>query len=168
MMTLIRTPTAAAQTLACELLAAHDLCDWSFRLNRSKVNLGLCRYGPKVIELSRYFVERNSLLAVRDTLLHEIAHAIAGRAAGHGPLWKAVCLRIGAKPERLDYAVVMPMGQWRATCSSCGMVHDKHRKPKHMRGWFCRRCGPRLGQLTWSYRGQGDCSSVRGCYDESS
>jgi predicted SprT family Zn-dependent metalloprotease len=152
MLTLSSTTAAAVRTLASELLAAHHLPDWSFQLNRSKVNLGLCRYGPKVIELSAYFIEQNPWDAVRDTLLHEIAHAIAGRAAGHGPLWKAVCLRIGAKPERLSHEVVMPTGHWRATCRACGMRHDKHRKPKHMRGWYCQRCGPRLGQLTWNSR----------------
>jgi hypothetical protein len=36
---------------------------------------------------------------IRDTLLHEIAHAIAGHKAGHGAEWKAVCRRIGAKPN---------------------------------------------------------------------
>jgi predicted SprT family Zn-dependent metalloprotease len=162
MLTLSCTNAEAARTLASELLAAHNLWDWSFRLNRSKVNLGLCRYGPKVIELSRFFVEKNSLEAVRETLLHEIAHALAGRAAGHGPLWKAICLRIGAKPERLDYEVAMPVGRWRATCRGCGMTHDKHRKPKHMRGWFCQRCGPRLGELTWSCRGERASGSARG------
>jgi predicted SprT family Zn-dependent metalloprotease len=152
----------AAQLLACELLARHSLPDWGFNLNRSKINLGLCYYGPKVIELSRYFVESNSLEAVRDTLLHEIAHALAGRAAGHGPLWKAACLRIGAKPERLDYEVVMPVGMGRATCPGCGTLHDKHRKPKHMRGWFCQHCGPQLGRLTWSCPGHKASGSARG------
>jgi predicted SprT family Zn-dependent metalloprotease len=161
MLTLSCTNTEAARALASELLAAHNLRDWSFRLNRSKVNLGLCRYGPKVIELSVYFVEGNSWDAVQDTLLHEIAHAIAGRAAGHGPLWKTVCGRIGAKPERVSHEVVMPTGPWRATCGSCGMLHDKHRKPKHMRGWFCQRCGPQLGQLTWSCRGEIASGSAR-------
>ncbi len=36
---------------------------------------------------------------VRDTVLHEIAHAIAGPEAGHGPLWKATARRIGATPR---------------------------------------------------------------------
>ena len=34
-----------------------------------------------------------------DTILHEIAHAIAGANAGHGPVWKAVAKRIGAAPR---------------------------------------------------------------------
>ena len=37
-----------------------------------------------------------------DTVLHEIAHAIAGHEAGHGLLWKATARRIGATPRGED------------------------------------------------------------------
>ena len=40
---------------------------------------------------------------IRDTVLHEIAHAIAGHGAGHGPLWKATARRIGATPRAKTY-----------------------------------------------------------------
>ena len=33
---------------------------------------------------------------VRDTILHEIAHALAGAKAKHGPAWKAIARRLGA------------------------------------------------------------------------
>jgi predicted SprT family Zn-dependent metalloprotease len=140
----------AARELACGLLALHGLHDWSFAFNRSKTNMGLCRYGLRTIELSIHFVERNSEAAIRDTVLHEIAHALAGREAGHGPLWRAICLRIGARPDRLSFECDMPEGRWQATCGCCGMRHHRHRRPKRMVGWFCRRCGPKLGKLTWA------------------
>jgi len=150
MKTLPLSPRALrAAALAHELLAAHGLTGWSFRLNRSKVNLGLCKYGPRTIELSTHFVERNSDEAIRDTLLHEIAHALAGRAAGHGPLWKAMCLRVGARPERLSFEAVMPAGRWRAKCNCCGALHHRHRRPKRMTGWWCCRCGRERGRLSW-------------------
>jgi len=34
-----------------------------------------------------------------DTILHEIAHALAGPAAKHGPAWKAIARRLGATPK---------------------------------------------------------------------
>jgi predicted SprT family Zn-dependent metalloprotease len=135
--------------LASELLAAHGLHGWSFRFNRSKVNMGICKYGLRTIELSAHFVERNSDEAILDTLLHEVAHALAGRAAGHGPLWQAMCRRVGAKAERLSFEAVMPLGRWRAVCGGCGMLHHRHRRPKHMVGWWCCRCGPERGRLSW-------------------
>jgi hypothetical protein len=85
--TLAHIRTFQAEELAQQLLNTFGLPDWSFRLNRSKVNMGLCKYGPKAIELSTYFVGRNSLEVVQDTLLHEIAHALVGPAwerAGRG------------------------------------------------------------------------------------
>jgi SprT protein len=149
-----------ACALANRLLPAHGLHGWSFRFNRSRVNLGLCRYGLRLIELSVYFVERNPPEMVKDTLLHEIAHGLAGREAGHGPAWKAACLRVGARPERLSFEADMPEGRWQARCGCCGLLHHKHRRPKWMAGWHCCRCGPERGRLTWrkdkETRRQGD------------
>ena len=138
-----------ASQLAHELMAAHGLRGWTFAFNRSKRDMGLCRYGPKVIELSVHFVARNSAAAIRDTLLHEIAHALVGPGHGHDAVWKQACLRVGAKPQRVSFEVDMPDGRWQARCTSCGVVHHKHRKPKRMFGWFCVHCGTKRGKLTW-------------------
>lgn len=139
-----------ARELARRLLTTHGLKGWSFAFNRSKRQMGCCRYGPKIIELSRHFVERNCLDLICDTLLHEIAHALVGPGHGHDGVWKAMCLRVGAKPERLSNEADMPDGRWQASCHGCGMLHHKHRKPKRMKGWFCCRCGPIRGRLAWS------------------
>jgi hypothetical protein len=48
-----------AAALAREPLSAHGLSGWSFRFNRNRVHMGLSRYGPRTIELSVYFAERN-------------------------------------------------------------------------------------------------------------
>jgi predicted SprT family Zn-dependent metalloprotease len=142
------TPTAARE-LACHYLNQHGLRDWSFAFNRSKRNLGRCLFGPKLIELSHHFVERNSLAVIRDTLLHEIAHALVGPGHGHDDVWKAMCKKVGAIPERLSLDADMPEGRWQATCAGCGMQHHKHRRPKFMHGWYCCRCGRVRGKLRW-------------------
>jgi predicted SprT family Zn-dependent metalloprotease len=147
----LRLSPRALQTdaLARELLTAHGLTGWAFGFNRSRLNMGLCKYGPRTVELSVFFVERNSVEAIRDTLLHEIAHALVGPGHGHDAAWQDMCLRVGAKPERLSFEAEMPEGRWRATCGGCGMVHHKHRRPKHLVGWWCCRCGPESGRLVW-------------------
>jgi predicted SprT family Zn-dependent metalloprotease len=138
-----------AQQLAADLMARYELLDWSFTFNRSKRAMGYCRFGLRIIELSRHFVERNGLEVVRDTLLHEIAHALVGPGHGHDATWKQMCRLIGAKPERLSFEVHMPEGRWQAICPGCGLHHHKHRKPKWMVGWFCTHCGKEKGSLTW-------------------
>jgi SprT protein len=136
------------QKLACTLLTVHGLDGWSFAFNRRKRAMGYCYYGRKTVELSIYFVERNPEPVIRDTLLHEIAHALIGPEHGHDQAWKEKCLEIGAKPERFGSAN-MPVGRWRARCSSCGKAFHRHRRPKRLQGWYCLHCGLERGMLEW-------------------
>jgi predicted SprT family Zn-dependent metalloprotease len=130
-------------------MAFHGLHAWSFRFNRCKETMGLCVYHRNTIELSIHFVERdNPAEEIRDTILHEIAHALVGPRHGHDKVWKKKCLEIGARPVRCGHAD-MPEGRWHARCGGCGRSFDRHRKPKRVRGWFCRSCGPEQGKLVW-------------------
>jgi predicted SprT family Zn-dependent metalloprotease len=137
--------------LATDLFAAHGLHDWSFGLNRRKRSLGMCFYGRRVIELSIYLVENNDASEVRDTLLHEIAHALVGPEHAHDAVWQQKCCEIGARPERCGQAW-MPPGRWQAVCSSCGQRFHRHRRPRRLRGWHCRACGLPAGKLVWRRR----------------
>jgi len=139
-----------AESLSRQLLVAHGLADWSFAFNRRKRALGLCLYDARRIELSRYFVIAHDQPAVRDTILHEIAHALAGRTAGHGPRWKAICCRIGATPERCAPAALMPDGDWRATCPHCGRHYSRHHRPRRHCNYSCRACGPVQGLIKFT------------------
>ncbi len=141
---------SAVAQLARELLDTHGLPDWSFAFNRRKTQLGLCREVDRSIQLSVHFVVLNGDAAIRDTLLHEIAHALVGTRHGHDAVWRACCRALGARPERLDYDSAMPEGRWRAVCPSCRMTHHRHRRPKHLIGWWCRACGRERGRLRWS------------------
>ncbi len=58
------------RVLAAELLQVHGLHDWKFAFNRRKRSMGMCFYAARTIELSVYFVERNSPEEIRDTILH--------------------------------------------------------------------------------------------------
>jgi predicted SprT family Zn-dependent metalloprotease len=139
--------------LAQRLLRLYGLEDWSFAYNRRKVEMGLCHFEARRIELSIYFVERNGMEAIVDTLLHEIAHALVGWGHGHDACWKRKCVEIGATPGRTCESALMPEGRWRAQCRCCGMMHHRHRRPKRLVGWWCRRCGRERGQLRWGWAG---------------
>jgi predicted SprT family Zn-dependent metalloprotease len=138
--------------LALALLVAHGLHDWAFGFNHRKRCLGLCVYHRHTIELSVFFVLQNPPEEIVDTILHEIAHALVGHGHGHDRVWKQKCLEIGAKPLRCGQAE-MPEGKWRASCGKCGKAFHRHRKPKQMRGWHCRSCGPERGNLAWKEEG---------------
>ncbi len=141
----------AAARLARELMADHGLNDWTFAWNRRKRSLGLCRYRDRRIELSAHFVQANDVAQVHETILHEIAHAIAGEKAGHGTAWKAVCRRIGCLPQRCDQgAAVMPRGRWAARCGACGKEYWRHRRPARRARYWCRQCGPERGTVTFA------------------
>lgn len=89
--------------MARRLIEEHGLTDWTLAFVEAKRRLGDCRYRDRVIRISRAHALEGSEEQIRDTVLHEIAHAIAGPKAGHGPLWKATARRIGATPRAKSY-----------------------------------------------------------------
>jgi predicted SprT family Zn-dependent metalloprotease len=145
----------AARALALELMARHGLQGWSFAFNKRKRTLGLCRFAQRRIELSIHLADRNSTEEVRDTVLHEIAHALVGPGHGHDAVWRAKAVELEARPQRCGQAD-MPEGRWKARCGACLQAFSRHRKPQSIRGWFCRACGPEAGMLTWRLGGQGE------------
>lgn len=90
-----------AETLAHDLMAAHglDRLGWTFAFDSATRRMGLCRYAPRRISMSRHYVSHADEKSVRNTVLHEIAHAKAGPAAKHGPRWRAVAVSLGATPR---------------------------------------------------------------------
>jgi len=138
--------------LALDLMARHGLRHWNFAYNRRKRAMGVCYYTAKTIELSVHFVDHNGLEEIRDTILHEIAHALVGAGHGHNATWKKKCVEIGARPLRCGQAA-MPLGRWRAHCGACGVLFSRHRRPKRLKGWFCQACGPERGSFTWQTDG---------------
>jgi predicted SprT family Zn-dependent metalloprotease len=108
-----------------------------------------------LIEIGHYYAEHNPESAVRDTLLHEIAHALVGPGEGHGPKWQATALRIGATPRACDTSpdtVVMP-GDWQARCPACEKTFHMYKRPRNLSGYSCR-C-PAKSELRFEYRGNG-------------
>ena len=81
------------------LMDAHGLEQWTLRFGAARRRLGACFVQPKIIEIARWHAAHGESRDVTNTILHEIAHALAGAKAGHGPAWKTVARRIGATPR---------------------------------------------------------------------
>lgn len=139
--------------IASSELAKHGLHQWSFGFGNAKRRLGVCKYNPKRIEIAEYYARNSPRETVLDTLLHEIAHALAGPAARHGPAWKAIAIRLGAIPracETTHEAAVTP-GDWQTTCSACNRTIHRYRRPKSLTGYRCL-C-PARAPLVFEYKG---------------
>ncbi len=131
-----------ARHLALDLMRQHGLHDWRFAFDHARRRFGSCRSGPKLITLSKPLTFLNDEAQVRDTLLHEIAHALTP-GDGHGRRWKAMCRKLGATPQRCysDREVLSPPRRpapYRMSCLRCGWQIDRHRRPR--RPLVCRRC----------------------------
>jgi len=133
--------TITAQQLAIELMSEHGLLDngWSFQFDTAKRRFGVCKYRSQVIGLSKPLTAANEEAAVRDTILHEIAHALVGVGQGHNEVWKAKCREIGCKPERCYSAedTNMIAGKYRAVCGGCGKEYTRHKRLPRGRRHAC-------------------------------
>lgn len=130
-----------AGDMARDLMDDHGLALWTFAFDNAKRRCGNCNFGKRKISLSRHYVSMNDEWDIRDTILHEIAHAIAGFKAGHGPDWKAVARRIGATPKRCaDASVEMPKAPWKLVCSTGHVLGTRHRRNAQMHHYVCRTC----------------------------
>jgi predicted SprT family Zn-dependent metalloprotease len=92
-----------AEALALGLMSEHNLNwpAWGFRMTRHKLLLGRCvhnRFNGGTIELSKNYLHL-TYEEIRDTILHEIAHALCGPRVGHSAEWKRMCIKIGATPN---------------------------------------------------------------------
>lgn len=130
-----------AKRLAIALMRQHNLTTgplpWAFRFNNSKRQFGCCRYGRREISLSKSLTLLNNVKEVRNTILHEIAHALCRPGVGHGPQWKKVAESLGCTPERCyGYEVVQPERKYVGTCPECGHTMRRHRRNVIA----CRKC----------------------------
>lgn len=108
-----------AESLALTLMSKHGLIEkgWTFSFDRAKRRFGVCKYRTKNISLSTALTELNEEEQVKDTILHEIAHALAGSRAGHYAKWRYTAMSIGAKPTRCyGEEVIKPAHKWLGTC----------------------------------------------------
>ena len=96
---------------------------FSGRMTRAAGNarphLGLIRFSSKI-----WSIESNSVEEFKNTVLHEVAHILAGAGQGHNSKWRRIAIEIGCTGER------------------CHRLATPPRKPRQE--WPCRVCGSPL------------------------
>lgn len=138
-----------AQKLAKDLMEKHlseGENSWRFKFDNAKRRFGCCKYGRGGywVTLSKHLVLLNDESQVRDTILHEIAHAMDVNDRGysnHDANWREIALRIGCNGERCysSKEVVQPEFKYKTLCNSCGHTGKSMRQPRRS-STACGRC----------------------------
>jgi len=140
--------------MATRLLRQHGLDGWVVVFDNAKRRAGVCRFADRVIGLSAPLARLHSADEVRETVLHEVAHALAGPQHGHDAVWAAHARRIGSTGERcLSRETPRLPAPWLGVCPA-GHTQERHRRPERVQS--CRRCGPTFSVrhlLEWTHHG---------------
>lgn len=130
------------------LLQQHGLRDWSACLDDATHRAGACDYRKRQISLSRLCVRAASIAEIRDTILHEIAHALAGFAHHHDAVWKKIASDIGCSGERchnINFGVKQT--RWIAQCPNGCFSTPRERRN---RGRICKKCRQPIRFIPWA------------------
>jgi predicted SprT family Zn-dependent metalloprotease len=142
------------RTWADALIALHlDANVWSFGFDNAKTRAGLCSFTTKRITVSRYLAATFDDDEIHQVLLHEVAHAMAGHRAGHGPSWRRIAASIGYEGSRTHTgSVADELAPWVGVCPA-GHPHYRYRKLS--RALACGLCSRRFDTanvIEWRHR----------------
>ena len=151
-----------AKNLAISLMDKHITTNrslWKFDWQNGLRRLGRCHWngsklygisGGGTIYLTIDYVVHASIEEVTKTMLHEIAHTIAGPQAGHNYHWRSICRSIGGDGQRLANVeanegtkVLLEMAKvWEGTCGrpDCDFTIHRTRLTARSKGGYCPRC----------------------------
>jgi predicted SprT family Zn-dependent metalloprotease len=128
------------QNQALGLMARHGLHGWRFKFDHSTRRAGCCSYYNRTISISFDLAGTGSDADIRDTILHEIAHALVGKRHNHDDVWKAMAKAIGCNGERTHQLEFAPP-RWNVTCENrCWNQTAQQRNTR----LICRTCGGRV------------------------
>ena len=133
----------ALRRVAEDMIAAHLDASWTFAYDSAKRRAGACDYTRKRITVSRYLSARYDDETNRQTLLHEIAHALAGARAAHGTAWKRTARAIGYTGGVTHHVGTCPAG------------HVAYRHRRATRATSCAKCSRTFDErflFTWTRR----------------
>lgn len=113
---------------------------WRMGTNHAKLSLGECNHGKKIVLLSSHFLRGPSCdqNAIRDTILHEIAHILCGPYNSHNAYWKKVAKRIGCNGEKYGQ-MDQPPPNYIMYCPKGCFKQPYYRRPK-IDGRKCLKC----------------------------
>lgn len=145
---------------ARRLMDRFGLHNWHIEIDNAKSRLGVCRRLTKTLGFSIHLINNTSDEVQRDTVLHEIAHALVvnGKTA-HDEKWQAIARKIGADPSATTDVQMLAPSQfkWRGECPTGHQVL-RHKLNKRFLIAYCPYCPPvqdrQQIQIAWYDRGE--------------
>ena len=134
--------------LATDMMAEHGLSQWSFQFDDASRRAGYCNYDTRVLSLAREFALVAPSSEVRNTILHEIAHALVGPKHNHDRVWKETARAIGCTGERCHTVKFAPP-RYIKSCRRCGW-YSTGNQMRH--NWVCKRCRTPIRYETYTKR----------------
>lgn len=127
---------SSLESFARQEMRKHLGSGWEFRWDRAVKRAGRTNFDGKIISFSKPLADINSDSEFMDTVYHEVAHALAGFDAGHGPLWRHICLSLGGNGYT-THDMNTPQGKYVGVCPS-GHSFYRHRMTKKRKS--CSKC----------------------------
>jgi SprT protein len=132
------------------LITLHLDSSWTFTFDHARTRFGACDHHKKRITLSRHLIQTAEDDDIHQVLLHEVAHAIAGPRAGHGPAWEKTARELGYVGGRThNHPVPEELARWLGRCPS---GHELLRFRRPSKPTSCAKCNPRFHRdyiITW-------------------
>jgi predicted SprT family Zn-dependent metalloprotease len=143
-----------------ELIAlGYDVPDVVFTTNYNSVSImGVCvKVANKfTIKISKFHWQNNGPEEVRNTIIHELSHAIDRNKHSHNYQWMRLAGEISAKTNTVikmyakstegEVKAAMDKAVAYTNCESCGNRHYIYRRTKVYKvqgsGFYCSICGP--------------------------
>jgi predicted SprT family Zn-dependent metalloprotease len=130
----------AIAALANGLLKEFQLNGWVFCFDHGTRRAGCCNCRDRKISISFNLARNASGEEIRDTLLHEIAHALVGKKHNHDSIWRTKAKEIGCSGERTHRLVFSPP-RYHVTCENRCWNRTAERCNRRL---ICRTCGGKL------------------------
>ncbi|HEY0174447.1 MAG TPA: hypothetical protein VGB98_25750 [Pyrinomonadaceae bacterium] len=142
-----------AEELIRAMMEKHGLTarGWTYKFDQTRHRLASCHEEPgnNYLSFSVPFILCNREEVLVDSIGHEVAHALAGAACGHGRRWQLHALAVGCKPEAAcGREVVSPDSRYHAVCPNCGHRITRAILPRARKGALTKRVGRGRRQRT--------------------
>jgi len=140
---------------ALDLMEKYALLDmgWVFGFDRAIRRAGLCDFKKKRISVSHKWIEHAPKDEIKDVIIHEIAHALAG-PVGHSKEWKKLAILLGGSGKTTTDVQTLSKSSY---VGICPRGHSVNRERLPLRVYSCVQCSKKFNKdyiLFWTKDGK--------------